>query len=506
VAGEHIEANRLNPAFQDSELILGLVAPVGTDFQRFQHSLERCLKKFDYSFNLVRLSELAEHFDVDGSPARTGSKEFIRLNELMHAGNQLRLSSQKGEFLALASAKAIRSTRTDQEVRRRTAHILWSLKHPEEVRALRRIYGSGFYLIGITVDEEQRRSHLRNNRGCTDEEITKLLERDEHEEDPIYVGRDGENYGQRTRDTFHLADAFLPLDREDLLERFLKLLFGYPYETPTNDEYAMYLAFASGLRSGDLSRQVGAVVVSSEGDIVAVGANDVPRAGGGLYWPGEDDDRDHVRGQDSNEHQRGVIVEAVLKVLCPSERSLDEWIQEGKLKLKGNPLMDITEYGRATHAEMEALLSCGRAGLSPRGGTLYSTTFPCHNCAKHIVAAGISRVVYVEPYPKSQALALFQDSIRVQNSTPYKRQGSPDPRVMFEAFEGVGPRRFFDLFSIGLSSGTTLKRKQGGRTVDWVPGTAVVRVPLLPNSYLDRELAATEELVGLTDKRTGPRT
>ncbi|MDN3612645.1 hypothetical protein QWZ16_23945 [Vibrio ostreicida] len=26
--------------------------------------------------------------------------------------------------------------------------------------------------------------------------------------------------------------------------------------------------------------------------------------------------------------------------------------------------------------------------------------FPCHNCAKHIVASGIKRVVYVEPYPK----------------------------------------------------------------------------------------------------------
>ena len=62
------------------------------------------------------------------------------------------------------------------------------------------------------------------------------------------------------------------------------------------------------------------------------------------------------------------------------------------------------------HAEMEALLSCARSGVSPVGGTLYSTTFPCHNCAKHIVAAGLRRVVYVEPYPKSRAVEFFNRS------------------------------------------------------------------------------------------------
>jgi deoxycytidylate deaminase len=265
------------------------------------------------------------------------------------------------------------------------------------------------------------------------------------------------------------------------------------------DEYAMHLAFGASLRSGDLSRQVGAVIVSAEGDPVAVGANDVPQAGGGLYWPGSRDARDHARKKDANEAQRNAIVADVLARLRPGTISAESpeaeaWMKDGRAKLKGSALMDITEYGRAVHAEMEAILCCARTGVSPRGGTLYSTTFPCHNCAKHVVAAGIVRVVYVEPYPKSMASQLFDDSIVVG------RAKKEDPRVRFEPFVGVGPRSFLDLFSIGLSSGTTVVRKRGGEVKEWSPEKALVRVPALPNSYLDREKVAEDELLKLTKK------
>ena len=72
-----------------------------------------------------------------------------------------------------------------------------------------------------------------------------------------------------------------------------------------------------------------------------------------------------------------------------------------------DPIIDeVTEYGRIVHAELGALAAAARSGLSVVDGTLYCTTFPCHNCAKHIVASGIVRVVYVEPYPKSR---VFRD-------------------------------------------------------------------------------------------------
>lgn len=476
-------------------MVLGLVAPVGTNFDKFQHRLTRSLATFGYKPNVVSLSALAKSFRTEEVALTPGlSPEAARIERAMHKGNYLRLTSGLGEFLALAAAKAIFSSRPAEQVLLKTAHVVRSLKHPDEVRALRRIYGAGFFLVAVTVSEAQRRSYLRDEKGCTEYEVDHLLSRDEYEEDPKYLDPEGRNFGQRTRDTFHLADVFLPLDAEDQLKRFLELVFANPFLTPTRDEYAMFLAFGAALRSGDLSRQVGALVLSPGGDVVGVGANDVPRAGGGLYWPGGDDQRDLVVKADSNERHRDEIIQEVLSLTKPEGVDEATWLNEGRLKLKASRLMDITEFGRATHAEMEALLSCARSGISTRGATLFSTTFPCHNCAKHIIAAGISRVVYVEPYPKSQAKELFKDSIALNPAEP-----NPDRRgVPFESFVGVGPRRFFDLFSMALSSGRRVARKEGAQSLPWSPDKAVVRVPCLPNSYLEREQLAAKELLTRT--------
>jgi hypothetical protein len=146
---------------------------------------------------------------------------------------------------------------------------------------------------------------------------------------------------------------------------------------------------------------------------------------------------------------------------------------------------------------MEALLSCGRNSLSTVNGVLFCTTFPCHNCAKHIIAAGIRRVVYIEPYEKSKAKELFGEAIAIglndegqstpETLHPNKRLGV----VRFEPFVGVGPRRFFDLFSMRLGSGYSLVRKNSkGNKVTWQPENARARMQMLPLSYLELEFRA----------------
>lgn len=488
-----------------SELVFGIVAPVGTHLDRVENFLEQGLERFGYGINKVRLSDLARNFQIEGVtvPAPGVGREYDRISALMSLGNALRQRSDRGEFLALAAAQRINEARADEgggvrnAPRLKTAHIIRSLKHPEEVLALRRIYGLGFFLIGVTVAREERVRFLKQDKNCTDEEIEGLLKRDEHEEEhPL---------GQRTRDTFQLSDVFVSLEDEKQFSRFLNLVFGHPFETPTADEHAMFAAFAASLRSADLSRQVGAAVVSPRGDIIAVGSNDVPEGFGGQYWPGPNDARDHVKGEDSNEVQRERILTDLLKRLLPAvptqegaaAMTEEEWLQRSRPLVEGGLVMDITEYGRAVHAEMEALTSCGRSGVSPTDGTLFSTTFPCHNCAKHIVAAGIRRVVYVEPYPKSQAMALFDDSIRGKDGAVPKDGRN---RVVFEAFVGVGPRKYLDLFSLALSSGYKVKRKaQGGKKVVWDEKSAYPRVPLLATTYIEREQVATQQLLELTE-------
>ncbi|MGL6400048.1 deaminase [Aeromonas veronii] len=106
----------------------------------------------------------------------------------------------------------------------------------------------------------------------------------------------------------------------------------------------------------------------------------------------------------------------------------------------GSPINALIEYSRAIHAEMDAITSLARLdGPSSQNKIIYTTTYPCHNCARHIVAAGIKKAIYIEPYEKSLALDLHDDAICDSNSK------SPE-KVTFEQFEGVSPRRYTTLF------------------------------------------------------------
>jgi deoxycytidylate deaminase len=180
------------------------------------------------------------------------------------------------------------------------------------------------------------------------------------------------------------------------------------------------LAYASSLRSGQLGRQVGAAITSKKGDVLAVGCNDVPKPGGGLYWPGVSDNRDHVLGYDTNDKQRNKIVDQLIAKLTDNSNTSNR----NDLRKSFRSVLDITEYGRAVHAEMDALLTCARSGVSPTGAILYTTTFPCHNCTRHVIAAGIERVIYIEPYAKSRAEELHEDAIVVEEKALKSNRGS----------------------------------------------------------------------------------
>jgi deoxycytidylate deaminase len=477
------------PSSTPSELVLGLVAPVGVDLDGFVQRLREHLQAFGYHGRQVRLSDFLRRIEIPGEIPPPDAPEAERLERLMDRGNRLREATNRNDVLALAAAAEIARHRRANEPLSRTAHILRSLKHPDEVMTLRQIYREGFFLIGVFAKEAERIQTLVHSRSMSLEDARARVARDQDEALP---------HGQHTRDAFQAADVFIRqpsrTNDHDLL-RFLELVFGHPFHTPTADEHAMYLAYAASLRSGSLSRQVGAVVVSRHRDILSVGANDVPRFSGGLYWPGDGDQRDYVRGLDSNDREKERIVEDLIDRLLPLDlggvSSVPGHQDRFTRALDGSKLLDITEYGRDVHAEMEALLACARNGVSPRGGTLYATTFPCHNCAKHIVVAGITRVVFIEPYAKSRALDLHDDSIALEEARK--------DQVLFEPFIGVGPGRYLDLFSLRLGAGGRKHRKARGRAVFWSRESAVPFVPLKTTNYVENESQAQETLATLLD-------
>jgi cytidine deaminase len=391
-------------------------------------------------------------------------------------------------MLGLMSIQESRRRRSSKQTKQleRFAHILHSLKRPEEVKALRRIYGPALIILAAYAPRLKRlndlarriaESRFGNQSGDWVTQAEQLLRRDETEI--------GDPFGQNVEDTFPIADIVINSSSRAFMgrsiQRAIELLFGNVFITPEPDEQGMYLARAAALRSASLARQVGAAICRPDGSLVALGMNEVPKAQGGAYWCDDADDaRDFRWGFDTSDRMRENMLGDILQRLKDAgwfnevrsaQRTDDlvvEAIRAGNPPIMKNAQFSSTiDYVRAVHAEMAAVTDAARHGISTSGCTLYTTTFPCHDCAKHIVSAGIARVVYIEPYRKSLVPDLYPDSVVVDPDGP----GAG--KIPFEPFVGVAPRRYSDLF--GLS---TIKRKsKDGVLLQWRGSEAVPRLP-----------------------------
>ncbi|MEF9970038.1 MAG: dCMP deaminase family protein [Ruthenibacterium sp.] len=116
------------------------------------------------------------------------------------------------------------------------------------------------------------------------------------------------------------------------------------------DEYFMGVALLTAQRSKDDSSQVGACIVSRENKILSMGYNGMPT---GCF----DDDM--------------------------------PWEREG-----GDPLK--TKYMYVCHAELNAILNHASGTGTLKGARVYTTLFPCNECAKAIIQSGITQIVYYE--------------------------------------------------------------------------------------------------------------
>lgn len=214
------------------------------------------------------------------------------------------------------------------------------------------------------------------------------------------------------------------------------------------------------------------------------------------------DFRDVTIGSDANDKHKGRIFKNLIFNMI-QEGWLDEdslpvnikdiyaYIRDSKddlSSIEDSDLFDILEFSRSVHAEMHAITDASRRGVSLDGATLFCTTFPCHNCAKHIVAAGIKRVVYMEPFPKSLVAELHSDAIEITDSgatqeIPMTKDKMPIVElVKFDQFVGVAPERFRNIFRrLG-------KRKDTyGKMVKWNQANASPIVNIYTEGYMKVE-------------------
>lgn len=493
-----------DPELPYPELFIGLVAAIGTDHDQLCQILDETLRSFHYRSKTIRLASLLRTIPRFKKIKMAPVDDYI--SDHQKAGNEFREKIGNGYAMAALGIGEIRELRKadtgDREkIANRCAYIIRSLKTPEEVQFLRDVYGSAFFLIASSAPYPFRRNYLAGKIAQSHHEFhpEPFLATAEHLIQADLEEPDNE-FGQNLKNTFHRADVFVDTsDAKRLrasIERAMELVFGNTFHTPTREEYAMLQATGARLRSSELGRQVGAAIAGKDGDIIAVGTNEVPRAGGGLYWTGDEPDvREFVRGEDSSDSMKRSLIEDLLNRLKE-----DGWLSQDHSKIPISQLAemaldpkvakrfssahvtDLIEFGRAVHAEMAAISDAARRGVSIAGATLFVTTFPCHLCARLIVASGIARVVFVEPYTKSLTLQLYPDSI----SADYVDSGKD--KIRMEPFVGVAPRMYMDLFSMK-------KRKtDNGKVIPFERTQAVPRLHGSPRSYLQNEKIAFDDL------------
>jgi deoxycytidylate deaminase len=454
------------PFATDPELVFGLVAPIGVDLDFITEALSEALSEVSYASTKLRITDLMREVKTGVSLNASSYIESIR--QRIEYANAVREKLTRNDALAILAISAIRQFRkreggNEEEPLPKRAYIIHQFKRPEEVKLLRSVYGRQFIQISAYAPQAYRiqritQKEIESRKGLTpavdaENAANSLVKQDEMELE--------ENFGQNVRDAFPLADVFIEsTDRESCratLRRFVRALFGDNEATPTHDEYGMYMAKSASLRSSALTRQVGSAIFSKTGEIISLGCNEVPKAGGGTYWSGDArDSRDFVGGRDPSDVKRAELLADVLNRLLRGQHLSNELCEigdaakiseqllaaEDQHSVRSSRVMDLLEFGRDIHAEMSAICDAARIGASIAEATLYCTTFPCHICAKHIVASGIKRVVYIEPYPKSYAQELHADSIVLDGD------GSGN-LVGFQRFIGISPFRYRDLFEKG---------------------------------------------------------
>lgn len=473
------------------DLVFAVVGHVGSGLGSVASKLAAELRTAAFGFLPIAV-DVSHLLEQRGSYNRPHQRSIADIRHLQKIGDNLR--KNHGDSIAAGLAiKHIYEHRRRATTEQPKAFVIDSLKHPAEVDVLRRVYGSSFYLISVVCNENTRAKRLQrkfHEPEDTEEAIRQLMQDDE-------AGI--EDHGQQVRKTLHLGDLFIAneddcdSDVADELHRFLEAITGTRLVRPTTAERGMHAAWSAGLRSACLSRQVGAAIVSKNGQVLATGTNDPPAFGGGLYHEGSSPDYRCFRWNGEtvgrgcrNDWTKQTIYESVHKQLVDDKLISDRVPVADIIKaLAKTRVRDLIEFSRAIHAEMDAILSMLRnPGESPVGSTLYCTTYPCHSCARHIVAAGIHEVVYIEPYTKSMAVELHPDTIE-EVFVPQLPGTRVAQRVVFRLFSGIAPRRFASLFESRGDwkdkSGTVLS-KRGGEHVD----------PILKGSFLELEANVAE--------------
>jgi deoxycytidylate deaminase len=446
------------------ELYIAICAQVGSNKEYVIESLKKQLNEiYNYDVRVIKLSSFIDEHQLDKYETISGKTEiYSSLFHKIKQGDLIRKNYNNFSILAELAIKEICNDRLNESLStssnglpdptdyksRRVCYIIDSIKNKEELLLLRSIYEDLFYLISVFSPLRERNENL-SLKGLAINEIEDIIGLDEYENN---------SYGQNVRNSFVEADFFMRVSKENIqnidskITRFLHLIFESAIITPLLEENAMYVAKSVAGNSSCLSRQVGASITDINGDVISKGWNDVPKFGGNLYQEGNlYDQRCKNLGYCSNDSQKDILVESIVDFIKDDEKLKELFnnstgnfdftlLTSFKSRLRKSKIKDLLEFSRSVHAEMHAIISGSQlSGNKMIGGKLFCTTYPCHNCARHIIVAGIKEVYYIEPYIKSLCLELHNDAITDNEFEENK--------VRILMYDGVAPRKYLNFFT-----------------------------------------------------------
>lgn len=446
------------------ELIFGICSPISSLKEKVIEKLTQKLKTdYEYEVKIIKLSDFINkyEFSTENSeslpPTPDGSKIFKEYSEKINKGNFIRKFNKNERLaeyavqkihldrviLAKKEMKGSENPKSTDYKSQRVCYILDSIKTKEELRLLKKIYSNNFYSISVFSPLDDRKSNLKNKK-FKSPEIEIIIENDDKQK---------HEYGQNVRDAFVEGDLFIRVSKDNITKteskivRFLHLIFESAIITPSIEEIAMYNAKAAAGNSACLSRQVGACIIDDKDNILSIGWNDVPKYGGNLYSSNSEiDHRCFNHEFCSNDIQKDNVVENIVQSIINNKKLLQlKKIPNIAGLLKENirnntKVKDLIEFSRSVHAEMHAIIQGAlTTGDKIINGRLFCTTYPCHNCSRHIIAAGIKEVYYIEPYVKSLCLTLHEDAMTENEDSNNK--------VKILIFDGVSPKKYLSFFT-----------------------------------------------------------
>jgi dCMP deaminase len=257
-----------------------------------------------------------------------------------------------GRDLRAAHGTAVLAERLRDRIGSDRHYVVDSIRHPAEVEALR-VLGARFRLLWVDAEPhvrfERLRARARPGDPDTLERLLALEARERGGDDPA---------AQQLDAVAKLADEKLrndgPLEvLHAEVQRVLEESLGF--ERPSWDAYFLQVARVVASRSNCVKRHVGAIIARDR-RIVSTGYNGTPRG---------------VRNCNEGGCPR-------CNAFAESGTRLDECL--------------------CSHGEENAIVQAAYHGVSVRGGTLYTTFFPCLFCTKLIINAGLAEVVFHAAY------------------------------------------------------------------------------------------------------------